>query len=77
MAGSIRRKSIVQALTEFSVGTGVGFDDFLEFSANFGKTPTAGAMAAAVPEPAAGLMLIVGLACLIGRRSIVSETRGA
>ncbi len=70
------------ALSKYTEGDinlmdGVGFDDFLEFSANFGKTPTAGATAAAVPEPAAGLMLIVGLACLIGRRSIVSETRGA
>ena len=45
---------------------GIDFPDFLTLSANFGKTP--GATAAAVPEPTAGVLALVGLlVCLYGR----------
>jgi hypothetical protein len=50
------------------------FPDFLLLSSNFGKSATA---VAAVPEPNAAMLLLVGLLGLVRRRRIVSETRGA
>ena len=50
------------------------FPDFLLLSSNFGKSATA---VAAVPEPNAAMLLLVGLVSLVRRRSNVSETRGA
>jgi len=47
---------------------GVAFADFLILSASFGKS--AGATAAAVPEPTSMSILVLGgmLLCLVGRR---------
>ena len=48
---------------------GVAFPDFLTLSANFGQTPAAGATAASVPEPTAGMLFGLSLlVCLHGRR---------
>ena len=48
----------------------IAFADFLLLSANFGKSATA---AAAVPEPSAATLLLLGLVGLLRRRSIVSK----
>jgi len=45
---------------------GVAFPDFLTLSANFGKTP--GGAAAAVPEPASGLLATSGMLLLLAIR---------
>ena len=44
----------------------VAFADFLVLSANFGKTP--GATAAAIPEPAGGMLATLGLLICLGSR---------
>ncbi len=44
------------------------FSDFLALSGNFGKTPAAGATAAAVPEPSSLLLVSLGALCLLSRR---------
>ena len=48
----------------------VAFQDFLQLSANFGQSGTA---VAAVPEPNAAMLLLVGLVGFVRTRSIVSK----
>ena len=52
----------------------VGFSDFLILSNNFGKSAIS---VAAVPEPNAAMLLLIGLVSLVRRRSNESKTRGA
>ena len=59
---------------DFDKSGDVQFADFLLLSANFGKSATA---VAAVPEPNAAMLLLVGLVSLVRQRSIVSKTRRA
>jgi hypothetical protein len=59
---------------DFDGSGDVQFPDFLLLSANFGNSATA---VAAVPEPSASLLIVVGLVSLVRRRWIVSESRGA
>ncbi len=59
---------------DFDGSGAVQFADFLLLSTNFGQSATA---VAAVPEPNAAMLLLVGLVSLVRRRWIVSETRGA
>ncbi len=60
------------AAGDFDGSGNVQFADFLLLSANFGKSATA---VAAVPEPNAAMLLLVGLVGFVQSRWIVSESR--